>query len=136
MTGVIREYEVKLTVRVALREPIYGKGEPPYKPAFTPATAEVSEAVKEVLTMEEAAIVFRPSAELHRPKDMVSIDFESVAVNFAAGAPPGFLDADRSKGEEAACVALLERARRREQDDIAKHAEQRSVENDERNKDG
>lgn len=96
MTDVIREYEVKLTVRVALRESIYGRGDPPYKPAFTPTTAEVSEAVKEVLTMEESALVLRPSPELHLPKDTVSIEFDSVAVNHAVGAPPGFIDG-RSK---------------------------------------
>lgn len=132
MTDVIREYEVKLTVRVALREPIYGKGEPPYKPAFTPTTAEVSEAVKEVLTMEETTVVERPRLQKgSRSRDEVTIDFDSVAVNFAAGAPPGFLDSaiDRAKG---ATIAMEERERRREQDDIAKHAEQRSVEREER----
>lgn len=122
MTIVIREYELTVTVRVALRTKPYGSGKWP----FTPTSTEISEAVTDVLKYEEAITVERPkSGPRLFERDHVNLDIEDVTVGMTKSAPPGVIDE----------IADAELKRRREQDDIAKHAEQRSVETEEKERD-
>lgn len=149
VTDVIREWELKLTVRVVLDERRYRDRRHP----FTPTGTEVGEAISEVLTDEESAIISRPHPDHKFDRQWTVVDIQDVSVGSVAGAPPGVIDeikdaelqrrnlrqldeshhAEEDRREDEAIVAAEERERRREQDDIAKHAEQRSVETDERN---